>query len=122
MIDQTKLDKLLDLIIEGVEKGSSLVSSEAPKIADEILRYESWLAMTDAIISGVSAVFLSAIVWWFMKKVKSDDWREGHMAGLIFGSIALFIVFSICAFNLKTMKQIEMAPKYYLIQKLKVAK
>jgi len=116
-----KINKLLGLMIDGIEKASSTVQSELPKLVEEFIA----MYMIEAFPAG-SLVFMllmfvvATILWFLTRKFSDDDAKHGCR----FGIITFAFIISICAGGMvihgaKEMYKIKNAPKAYLIDRLR---
>ena len=110
-----KLEKLLDLLINGIEKGGELASTEIPKIMEEIITFGFWTEIWGLVLS-LLIILLTIIptVILLFKGVRDDD-TEKFLLGTVVG-IGLSLA-CICAYNTGyRVLKIKLAPKIYMIE------
>lgn len=109
-----KLEKLLDLLIAGIEKGTDLAQTELPKLAEEILKYEAWShSMLMWVCVGITIVAVFILIIFLL----AEDF-DAVIFAFVFSCIA-----TACAVSqYSEIKKIEMAPKYYLLEKIRNTK
>lgn len=137
---EEKANKLLDLLIDGIEKGADLASSEAPKILEEYLTYFYIQQIPIFGIIGVLVSFILALIIFKMYKhyeniriQNKDKWSSARSFvdemgdGVVFVyflciAASLFLIFISTldiAGSVSNMLQIKHAPKAYLIEKIR---
>jgi hypothetical protein len=110
-------------LISGIEKGSDVVTSQAPLIADEILAFDFMSCLAGMFLCIVIAAFLFYLGTRCrsahnLAKAKEhyyyNDWTIGIC--ICWGATLIPII---CFFTLGLAAvQIKTAPKYYLIDKI----
>lgn len=133
---QEKVNRILDLMITGLEKGADVVSKELPLLLEEYSR----IFMVDAIPLGATFGFLFfatfTYFWWryaikFQGSDPEPNTRNERSDGQCFFYVSKFFVLgafilaSLTGFipgtvdGFKEMVKIEIAPKAYLIEKFR---
>lgn len=109
-----KFEKLLDLLIEGIEKGTELAKSELPKLAEEILKYEAWShsAWMYFWIAVIIICVIVSIVGWIGEEIS------------VFGFFIFLSIICLAGIfqQYSQVKEIEIAPKFYLLEMLRSQK
>lgn len=113
MIDE-KVSKILDLLIEGIQKGTDLAQVQLPQIAEELLKYEAWDCKLGMIYSSI--VF--AVIVFVMFRVYLNEGFD-HPFNFLAGPIILIVSSVVFCCNFSNLHKIEVAPKVYLIEYLR---
>ena len=115
-----KVNKILDLMLSGIEGASDIASAELPGLLQEYINY----FMIDAIpLSGVvlALIFLpaTALFYWLGK----TDFKENKDPTFFFLGLISFVVFlfsfAVTVSKGKEMYTIKVAPKAYMIEKFR---
>ncbi len=69
-----RVNKLLDLLIENLEKGSDFVNSEAGLITQEIINYGRYVLGVQLILTVLLSLLFMGIAYLCTKKSMEDDW------------------------------------------------
>ena len=107
-------EELFKELLRMIKSMSNFTIEQAPDAARQILEYGVWDAQFSIMIWVIPAViallFAIWLVVWMIKEVEIDP------APLVFILVAISIVlFCVAGANYKDIKQIEIAPKVYLI-------
>jgi len=118
---EEKADKILDMIISGLEKTGEVINEQAPEIINEYITYSIIDAFPAthivAVFSSMSFIFL---VFFLTRKI--EDFDHKWMPRAFIGVICLIVFcFSLGGTldGLKKMYKIKEAPKAYLIEKFR---
>lgn len=103
-----KLNKILDLMIEGIEKGSQFAKDQLPQLASEILKYESWNH------SLWMAIWIAVAIFFLLLVIMVLHSNEPEMFFIPCIPVIACVMFAFYQFS--ELKKIELAPKYYLIE------
>lgn len=112
-----KVDLLLGKLLEVVEKTESFMTEQTPDFIKQMLDYDIWLLGNDILFWSFLLVFFLAIAILFLVLgIKKDDDLIGGFVFFLFMTILMGcgVYGTYC-----DMKKIEMAPKVYIIEKIK---
>jgi hypothetical protein len=118
-----KLEKLLDMLINTLEKGGDLIGEHVPKFFEEILAYEF---MYSAIFSGFFGfLFLLCLLLWVVCAIKGipdilrNEECTNSMGFLFLYSIGLFFISFVIQAHMKDVIKIKIAPRVYTLEYLR---
>lgn len=127
-MNEEKLNQLLDFLVTTLHQAKDFTAEQAPQVVKEFLAFEVWNTKYNLGIgcASVGIGFLLVIASYFARLKANQLTRSNcdydflsFIAGA-FAIIALLIgVITLCI-NFKNLKQIEIAPRVYMLQKLGV--
>jgi hypothetical protein len=116
---ENKVEKLLDMLIDALEKGGDLIGENAPKFFTEILEYEyMYSAIFSCFFGFLFLLFLGMTVYFIIAVIKRGDKAE-HSLPLVGYSMGLLIIGMIIQAHVKDVIKIKMAPRVYTIEYLR---
>lgn len=127
-MNNKKTEELLNYLLESLRQGIELTKNELPLVAKEILVFDAWEASI-WIYGPIISIFVCTVgvpFFLFALKTKAANRYDGVAMVLTFsiGVLVFTMLISIILMPIKgyhsyvTMKQIETAPKYYLLNKV----
>ena len=117
---ESKLEKLMDLLINGIEKGTELASGELPKLMEEILQYEFYSSLTFLSLNLFILIVIPILAFLYHKK-HSEDLGDGIMISLI-ASFILISPLIVVLKNTDNLIKIKVAPKVFVIDYIREKK
>ena len=116
------MDKLLEKIINYLDKGESFLSKEMPEFAQQLIDYSAWAAQWQYDISFWFALLFFVLALAFTLKTFFSD-NNGDFTGMDFMALCfgfVFLLFFLWAKNsYMDLKMYKIAPKVYLIKTIK---
>ncbi len=119
---EEKVNKILELLIAGIEKGTELAESELPGLMQEYITYYYIKAIPiSSILIGLLSIvtaIVCAVLYRKFKKGHGDAWVDC----MIYGTLAVLILIAsigCSSSGFMEMYQIKEAPKAYLIERLR---
>ena len=118
-MENKEYNKALELLIQNINEITDFSKEQLPDVARQVLEYGAWDAgygiTLSAIVACISGIILMICI---LKSYSSYDNVESVMFGIFAGLAFSLSCIGIMA-NYSTLKQIEIAPKYYLIKKIR---
>lgn len=118
---QKKLNQILSLMIDGLEKAGEITSKELPSLIEDYLNMYLIDAIPVATVFAAVTILLSIIFWTktVNKWVKTDpDASPAYLLSMGLAVCLLFIL-DYAVKDFKEIIKIKAAPKAYLIEKLR---
>lgn len=118
---EEKVDKILDMLIAGLEKTTELANSELPKLLDEYVVYLSIEAIPVAAFIGIIMAMAATIYIYKHRKSFFADEPDGEWKILVLLLIVVVWGFSLGGFIRGTEKfaKLYYAPKATLMEKFR---
>lgn len=116
-----KVNKILNLLIDGIEKTGDITQSQLPELINEYVT----LYMLEAlpVVSTVLAIILGIVTYVIVKLcLISDNTDIRENGSLISGTVGTILILAFLLSSLNGFKNIyiiKTAPKAYLIEKLR---
>lgn len=122
MIEE-KVEKMLDLMITGIEKGSEFVSTESIKFMEELLTYSLFTSYVGLFISTILfllclVVLVVNIYRIFTVSCRSKN-NDSQCAAAVFG-IGLCLIGVFAYISLDNIIKIKVAPRVYAVEYIKI--
>lgn len=110
----TVITKYLDKIGSGVETAINYALKEAPDLFQEYLLYRTIEEIHSAVICGVS-ILISGV---FIFLIRKADWDGFEWVVRVTCTVTIAVCFLIGLHSIKTIYQINLTPKAYMIDRV----
>lgn len=120
MVDADKLNKVLDSLLEGLERGGDFVAEQAPLVVQELLLWKRcWLTFGTAALTALAVAFFVFAVLacrrsYLAKEYSSarESWGFACLGSLV-GGVASTVA---CGHTAYWCSMVWLAPRVYLIE------
>lgn len=116
-----KLEKVLDLIIKGIENGSELVNSQGSEVFKEIINLGFYSSLTYVVIFGFLMIISLATVGYSGYRCMESDMHSEceRMFEFLASCVGLLIISCIFCHQASDLIKVSVAPKVYAIEQVR---
>jgi hypothetical protein len=118
-MENKEYNKALEVLIQNINEITDFSKEQLPDVARQVLEYGAWDAQYGLTLSTIAACVFGIMFMICIIKVFTSYDTAGSIILSIFSGLFLFLSCIGIMANNSTLKKIEIAPKYYLIQKIR---